>query len=94
MEKIAVREFRGLAPHYLRGTAGAAKVRGGSLTLPSLLLRLKKSLRLCDNSISDKNLTSLVGFYFTLFFTCIDDSALPIFFLALPLQNLCIFRYN
>lgn len=27
-EKIAVREFRGLAPHYLRGTAGAAKVRG------------------------------------------------------------------
>ncbi|MGT2906934.1 tRNA dihydrouridine synthase DusB [Streptococcus dentiloxodontae] len=27
-EVIAVREFRGLAPHYLRGTAGAAKVRG------------------------------------------------------------------
>ena len=27
-EKIAVREFRGLAPHYLRGTAGAAKIRG------------------------------------------------------------------
>lgn len=27
-ETIAVREFRGLAPHYLRGTAGAAKVRG------------------------------------------------------------------
>ena len=27
-EMIAVREFRGLAPHYLRGTAGAAKVRG------------------------------------------------------------------
>lgn len=27
-EKIAVREFRGLAPHYLRGTSGAAKIRG------------------------------------------------------------------
>ena len=27
-EHIAVREFRGLAPHYLRGTAGAAKLRG------------------------------------------------------------------
>ncbi|MGT2800406.1 tRNA dihydrouridine synthase DusB [Streptococcus marmotae] len=27
-ENIAVREFRGLAPHYLRGTAGAAKIRG------------------------------------------------------------------
>ncbi|MEX2784026.1 tRNA dihydrouridine synthase DusB [Streptococcus sp. H49] len=27
-EEIAVREFRGLAPHYLRGTAGAAKIRG------------------------------------------------------------------
>ncbi|MGT2950922.1 tRNA dihydrouridine synthase DusB [Streptococcus cuniculi] len=27
-ETIAVREFRGLAPHYLRGTAGAAKIRG------------------------------------------------------------------
>ncbi|HEL0782951.1 TPA: tRNA dihydrouridine synthase DusB [Streptococcus equi subsp. zooepidemicus] len=26
-EAIAVREFRGLAPHYLRGTAGAAKIR-------------------------------------------------------------------
>lgn len=26
-EKIAVREFRGLAPHYLRGTSGAAKIR-------------------------------------------------------------------
>ncbi|MGT2911510.1 tRNA dihydrouridine synthase DusB [Streptococcus cameli] len=27
-EVVAVREFRGLAPHYLRGTAGAAKIRG------------------------------------------------------------------
>lgn len=27
-ETIAVREFRGLAPHYLRGTSGAAKIRG------------------------------------------------------------------
>lgn len=26
-EHIAIREFRGLAPHYLRGTAGAAKLR-------------------------------------------------------------------
>ena len=24
-EYVAIREFRGLAPHYLRGTAGAAK---------------------------------------------------------------------
>ncbi|HFR3472188.1 hypothetical protein HCC53_01830 [Streptococcus suis] len=27
-ESIAVREFRSLAPHYLRGSAGAAKIRG------------------------------------------------------------------
>ncbi|MET3558248.1 nifR3 family TIM-barrel protein [Streptococcus rupicaprae] len=27
-EYVAVREFRGLAPHYLRGTSGAAKLRG------------------------------------------------------------------
>ncbi|HEO3052844.1 TPA: tRNA dihydrouridine synthase DusB [Streptococcus agalactiae] len=27
-ETIAVREFRGLAPHYLRGKSGAAKIRG------------------------------------------------------------------
>ena len=27
-EAVAVREFRGLAPHYLRGSAGAAKIRG------------------------------------------------------------------
>ena len=27
-EDIAVREFRGLAPHYLRGNSGAAKMRG------------------------------------------------------------------
>lgn len=26
-ETIAIREFRGLAPHYLRGTSGAAKMR-------------------------------------------------------------------
>ena len=49
-EKIAVREFRGLAPHYLRGTAGAAKVRAKS-HVPSLLLRSKKYLRLCDKCI-------------------------------------------
>lgn len=35
-EKIAVREFRGLAPHYLRGTAGAAKMRGKIATAETL----------------------------------------------------------
>ncbi|MBF8970916.1 MULTISPECIES: tRNA dihydrouridine synthase DusB [unclassified Streptococcus] len=27
-EYVAIREFRGLAPHYLRGSSGAAKLRG------------------------------------------------------------------
>lgn len=27
-ENVAVREFRGLAPYYLKGTSGAAKIRG------------------------------------------------------------------
>lgn len=35
-EFIAVREFRGLAPHYLRGTAGAAKLRGAISQAQSL----------------------------------------------------------
>lgn len=35
-EHIAVREFRGLAPHYLRGTAGAAKIRGAISQADSL----------------------------------------------------------
>ncbi len=45
-EMIAVREFRGLAPHYLRGTAGSSFV--AKSRVPSLLLRSKKSLRLYD----------------------------------------------
>ena len=61
-EKIAVREFRGLAPHYLRGTAGAAKSH-----VPSLWLRSKKSLRLYDKFINDENLTRLVRFLFYLY---------------------------
>ena len=36
-EHIAVREFRGLAPHYLRGTAGAAKLRGAIAQANSLV---------------------------------------------------------
>ncbi|TWS94807.1 MULTISPECIES: tRNA dihydrouridine synthase DusB [unclassified Streptococcus] len=35
-EHIAVREFRGLAPHYLRGTSGAAKIRGAVSRAESL----------------------------------------------------------
>ena len=46
-ERIAVREFRGLAPHYLRGTAGAAKLRGAISQAESLaeieeLLQIQK----------------------------------------------------
>ena len=45
-EHVAVREFRGLAPHYLRGTSGAAKLRGKISQAESLaeieeLLQLK-----------------------------------------------------
>ena len=41
------REFRGLAPHYLRGTAGAAKLRGAISQAESLaeieeLLQIQK----------------------------------------------------
>ncbi|MGT2930000.1 tRNA dihydrouridine synthase DusB [Streptococcus dentasini] len=35
-EDIAVREFRGLAPYYLRGTSGAAKIRGAVARANSL----------------------------------------------------------
>lgn len=35
-ENVAVREFRGLAPHYLRGTSGAAKIRGAVSRAESL----------------------------------------------------------
>lgn len=35
-EHVAVREFRGLAPHYLRGTSGAAKIRGAVSRAESL----------------------------------------------------------
>ncbi len=41
MKKIAVREFRGLAPHYLRGTAGAAKVRG-EVSMPKSIAQVEK----------------------------------------------------
>ena len=46
-ERIAVREFRGLAPHYLRGTSGAAKLRGAISQAESLaeieeLLQIQK----------------------------------------------------
>jgi len=46
-EYVAIREFRGLAPHYLRGTAGAAKLRGTISQAESLaeieeLLQIKK----------------------------------------------------
>lgn len=47
-EKVAVREFRGLAPHYLRGTSGAAKLRGAisqanTLAEIETLLQLEKA---------------------------------------------------
>lgn len=35
-EHIAIREFRGLAPHYLRGTSGAAKLRASISKAESL----------------------------------------------------------
>jgi len=46
-EYVAIREFRGLAPHYLRGTAGAAKLRGAISQAESLaeieeLLQIQK----------------------------------------------------
>ncbi|MBJ6746671.1 tRNA dihydrouridine synthase DusB [Streptococcus sp. 121] len=35
-EYVAIREFRGLAPHYLRGSSGAAKLRGAISRAESL----------------------------------------------------------
>lgn len=35
-EHVAVREFRGLAPHYLKGTSGAAKMRAKIATAETL----------------------------------------------------------
>ncbi|MBF0699168.1 tRNA dihydrouridine synthase DusB [Streptococcus danieliae] len=35
-EYVAIREFRGLAPHYLRGSSGAAKLRGAIARAESL----------------------------------------------------------
>ena len=42
-EKVAVREFRGLAPHYLRGTSGAAKLRG-AISQASTLAEIESTL--------------------------------------------------
>ena len=42
-EHIAVREFRGLAPHYLRGTPGAAKLRG-AISQASTLAEIGRTL--------------------------------------------------
>ena len=39
-ENVEVREFRGLAPHYLRGTSGAAKLRG-AISQANTLQRLR-----------------------------------------------------
>ena len=44
-ENIAVREFRGLAPHYLRGTSGAAKLRG-AISQASTLAEIESLLQL------------------------------------------------
>ena len=44
-ENIAVREFRGLAPHYLRGTSGAAKLRG-AISQASTLAEIEALLQL------------------------------------------------
>ena len=44
-EHIAVREFRGLAPHYLRGTSGAAKLRG-AISQASTLAEIEELLQI------------------------------------------------
>ena len=44
-ENVAVREFRGLAPHYLRGTSGAAKLRG-AISQASTLAEIESLLQL------------------------------------------------
>ena len=42
---VAVRESRGLAPHYLRGTSGAAKLRG-AISQASTLAEIEALLKL------------------------------------------------
>ena len=44
-EYVAIREFRGLAPHYLRGTAGAAKLRG-TISQAESLAEIKELLHI------------------------------------------------
>ena len=44
-ENVAVREFRDLAPHYLRGTSGAAKLRG-AISQASTLAEIEALLQL------------------------------------------------
>ena len=42
---LPFREFRGLAPHYLRGTSGAAKLRG-AISQASTLAEIEALLQL------------------------------------------------
>ena len=44
-ENVAVREVRGLAPHYLCGTSGAAKLRG-AISQASTLAEIEALLQL------------------------------------------------
>ena len=44
-ENVAVREFRGLAPHYLHGPPGAAKLRG-AISQASTLAEIESLLQL------------------------------------------------
>jgi len=44
-ENVAVREFRDLAPHYLRGTSDAAKLRG-AISQASTLAEIEALLQL------------------------------------------------
>ena len=44
-ENVAVREFRGLAPHYLRGTSGIVKLRG-AISQASTLAEIEALLQL------------------------------------------------
>ena len=44
-ETVAVREFRGLAPHYLLGTSDAAKLRG-AISQTSTLAEIEALLQL------------------------------------------------
>ena len=44
-ENVVVREFRGLAPHYLHGTSGAAKLRE-AISQASTLAEIEALLQL------------------------------------------------